>query len=182
MFKIVKSRFSLSHRRDIQFRKVLEENVEMRSCFKCTNNDIVCVAHRSSDRCVECIRLIKFCDLIVIVANWDKLDSKRESVRKKIAKRRKLIAETSRIIAQTFIELFKLKNVQKKLRIKTFEMIAREIKFFDEKNEIVFVKFIFVDFDFNDSELLVFFDESFSLLNFVDDIDLQKLDNVSNCF
>jgi hypothetical protein len=61
-------------------------------------------------------------------------------------------------------------------------MIAREIEFFDEENEIISAKFIFVDFDFSDSKLLAFFDESFSLLNFVDDTALRKLVNVSNCF
>ncbi len=182
MLKIVKSRSSQSHRRDIQLKKIFEEDVEMRSCFKCTNSDIVCVAHRLFDRCVECIRFIKFCDLIIIIANWDKLDSEREFVRKKIAKRRKLIVEASRTITQISVELFKLKNVQKKFRIKTFEMIAREIEFFDEENEIISAKFIFVDFDFSDSKLLAFFDESFSLLNFVDDTALRKLVNVSNCF
>lgn len=182
MLKIVKSRFSRSHRRDLQFKKVLEKDVEMRSCFKCAQNDVVCVAHRSSDRCVECIRLTKFCDLIVIVADWDKLDSERESVRKKIAKRRKLIAEASRTIAQTFIELFKLEDVQKKLRTKTFEMTAREIEFFDEEDDIVSIKSLSVDFDSSDFELLAFFDESFSSLNFVDDTFLQESDNASNCF
>jgi hypothetical protein len=80
--------------------------------------------------------------------------------------------------------LFKLENVQEKLRIKTFGMIAREIDFFAEKNDVVVsVKFFFiVDFDFSDLELLVLFDESFSVLNSVDDIALQELDNASNCF
>ncbi len=184
MFKIVISRFFQSHRRDLQFRKILEKNVEMRFCFRCTNNDIVCVAHHLFNCCVECIRLIKFCDLIFNVANWNKFDFERKFVEKKIAKRRKLIVEASRTIAQIFVELFKLENVQEKLRIKTFGMIAREIDFFAEKNDVVVsVKFFFiVDFDFSDLELLVLFDESFSVLNSVDDIALQELDNASNCF
>ena len=62
-------------------------------------------------------------------------------------------------------------------------MITRETEFLNVKNDITFVNnFIFVDFDSNDFELLVLFDESFSLLSFVDDIAASELDNASNYF
>ena len=100
----------------------------MRPCSNCIFLGIVCVAHRSSNKCASCVSLAKTCDLVVSVEDWNKLDAEREQIRNEIDKHRRLVSDS-------LAELSRLEKLQDSLRKGASSMIAREDQNLKEMEE-----------------------------------------------
>ena len=119
---MTKSKTSNTARRKNLVTIILRENIEIRPCTNYIKAGERCVANRTYNKYVGCIRTAKAsCDLVVSLKNWNKLDNERVRLSKAVAVKRKEIAVTLK-------KIFRLKSLQELLKTRTREIIAREVQ------------------------------------------------------
>lgn len=126
---------SRAARHSSQYERLLIEIVEMRPCSLCINRGVRCIAHRSSDKCAECINAKVLCDLVVSDEDWFRLNSERDEVRDKITNIRRTLDSLSKEISKATAELAKCLDLESKLQKKSGEMLARENQNLKEMEE-----------------------------------------------
>ncbi len=57
----------------------------MRLCNHCFNHSVKCRVDTDFDRCVECVRLDRKCDLIISEIEWERVRKKRARLRAELS-------------------------------------------------------------------------------------------------
>ncbi len=93
----------------------------MRPCNHCSNRSVECRVGTGSDRCVECVRLGRKCDLAVSEAEWERVRKERARLR----------AELS----ETLAKAARLQKQQELIESRWEDMVRREFKDIEELEE-----------------------------------------------
>ena len=93
----------------------------MRACKNCSDRSIECRVGRGSERCLECVRLGRKCDLSISDAEWERVRKER--------------ARLSAELQETYAKAARLQKQQELVESRWEEMVRREFQNIEELEE-----------------------------------------------